>query len=219
MTVVCEYKVKIGFERGLKNYLAAWARGDPHLVTLDGLSYTFNGRGEFTLVETSDGRFTLQGRMVDVLNENGTATMATVFSAVVAQEGDSDIVQFEVSENDTVIALINGQVIDSRICSQQFNNVTILQIGNGIVSALFSSGATIQAHVENGIMSTVMCSLPESYRAIGTQGLLGSFNGDTSDDLMPRLGNMALPTGSNIEDIHEVFGLTCKLAFSWMSCR
>ena len=33
----------------------ARTRGDPHLVTLDGHKYTFNGRGEFTLTETSDG--------------------------------------------------------------------------------------------------------------------------------------------------------------------
>ena len=30
-------------------------RGDPHLTTLDGLSYTFNGHGEFTLIKSTDG--------------------------------------------------------------------------------------------------------------------------------------------------------------------
>ena len=30
-------------------------RGDPRLTTLDGLSYTFNGHGEFTLVRSTDG--------------------------------------------------------------------------------------------------------------------------------------------------------------------
>ena len=30
-------------------------RGDPHLTTLDGLSYTFNGHGEFTLIRSTDG--------------------------------------------------------------------------------------------------------------------------------------------------------------------
>jgi len=52
---------------------SARARGDPHLVTLDGHKYTFNGKGEFTLVEILDNHFTLQARMVDIINENGTA--------------------------------------------------------------------------------------------------------------------------------------------------
>ena len=42
--------------------------GDPHLLTLDGHQYTFNGRGEFILIETRDDRFTLQGRMIPAEN-------------------------------------------------------------------------------------------------------------------------------------------------------
>lgn len=34
--------------------------GDPHMVTLDGLKYTFNGKGEFTLIETTNNSFSLQ---------------------------------------------------------------------------------------------------------------------------------------------------------------
>ena len=30
-------------------------RGDPHITTFDGLSYTFNGHGEFILVKSTDG--------------------------------------------------------------------------------------------------------------------------------------------------------------------
>ena len=65
-------------------------------MTLDGYKYTFNGRGEFTLIEISNNSFTLQGRMVNVANQDGATARATVFSAIVAREGDSDVVQFEV---------------------------------------------------------------------------------------------------------------------------
>ena len=32
--------------------ISAWMRGDPHFTTMDGLTYTFNGRGEFVLLRT-----------------------------------------------------------------------------------------------------------------------------------------------------------------------
>lgn len=34
----------------------AQAAGDPHLVTLDNLSYTFNGEGDFVLLQDISGR-------------------------------------------------------------------------------------------------------------------------------------------------------------------
>ena len=34
--------------------ISAWMRGDPHFTTMDGLTYTFNGRGEFVLLKTEN---------------------------------------------------------------------------------------------------------------------------------------------------------------------
>ena len=43
---------------------AAQIRGDPHITTLDDLTYTFNGHGEYVLLQTLDGEtpFQLQVR-------------------------------------------------------------------------------------------------------------------------------------------------------------
>ena len=38
--------------------------GDPHIVTLDGLQYTFNGIGEFLLVDADGGTFVMQARSI-----------------------------------------------------------------------------------------------------------------------------------------------------------
>ena len=64
--------------------------GDPHVLTLDGGDYTFNGWGEYTMVRlvTDNVTFTLQGRTDKALTDNGTAINATVFSAFAAGEGD-----------------------------------------------------------------------------------------------------------------------------------
>ena len=51
--------------------------GDPHFTTLDGITYTFNGRGEYTLVKALHTGFSVQGRTQPVSNTSN----ATQFSA------------------------------------------------------------------------------------------------------------------------------------------
>ena len=68
-------------------------------MTLDLHKYTFNGKGEFVLIETNDQSFTLQGRMIEVKTSLGSVADATVFSACVAKEKSSSTVQFEISLN------------------------------------------------------------------------------------------------------------------------
>ena len=180
-------------------------------MTLDGYKYTFNGRGEFTLIETSNGGFTLQGRMVDIASQNGDPAQATVFSAIVAREADSDTVQFETSANNGIAALVNGEEVDFNVVEQEFKNVTVTDLGNNTLSAAFSNGVYLEVQQENNILASVLISLPKSYKDIPTQGLLGSFNGDTSDDLKPKSGEKPIPLNSTLQEIHQLFGLTCEL--------
>ena len=60
----------------------AWGWGDPHITTLDGRLYTFNGWGEYTLVKVSlsqqNETFILQGRTQPV--ESSTATQFAAFA-------------------------------------------------------------------------------------------------------------------------------------------
>ena len=183
-------------------------RGDPHMVTLDGLRYTFNGRGEFVLVGTADDSFSMQGRMIRALDAGGNPTLGTVFSALVARQNDSDTVQLEVRS--TIIrARVNGAIVDfTGLPIQSFTNVVLIDNGNNTVTAQFSNGAEISATVELGIISTVFVNLPSSLETF-TFGLLGNFNGDQSDDLLPSGGSSPLPTSSSLQDIHEMFGKTC----------
>ena len=62
--------------------------GDPHLVTLDGHNYTFNGHGEFTLIQSLDKSHTIQVQMTELHTNNAsTQTLAgsgTVISAILA---------------------------------------------------------------------------------------------------------------------------------------
>jgi len=65
--------------------------GDPHIRTLDNQTFTFNGLGEYTLlqVRTENTTFDIQGRTVRPLQDNGKYSTATVFSAFAALEGST----------------------------------------------------------------------------------------------------------------------------------
>ena len=129
-------------------------RGDPHLVTLDGHQYTFNGNGEFTLIDTPDKSFALQARMVPINSTAGNSSQATVFKAIVARQNNSDTVQFEITE-DGAIALVNGEQLDfSLIKEYEFNNVIVNDLGNNSFSATFYSGVYLEVKEENDIFSS-----------------------------------------------------------------
>ena len=191
----------------------AFVIGDPHIVTLDGLKYTFNGKGEFVLIETVDANFALQGRMVDATDQDGNPARATIFSAIAARQSDSATVQFEISRRG-LDALVDGERVEFEdLPVQTFNNVTVrVEEGrNDSLSASFSSGARMQVRVENDILSVLLVSLPDTFQG-RTRGLMGNFNGDTSDDLQPRVIPAPIPASSPLFDIHFNFGVTCKLS-------
>ena len=148
--------------------------GDPHIVILDGLKYTFNGKGEYILIATDGGMFSLQGRMVEAEINSGGNASASVFSTLVAQQTYSDTVQFELSRG--IDVRVNGEIlVFSDLDEIPFNNVTMSDRGNSSYSALFNSGAYVEVRLENDIISTVLVSLPDSFEGI-TRGLMGSYN-------------------------------------------
>ena len=199
-------------------YFPACVYGDPHIVTLDNFKYTFNGLGEYVLIETppaSPGpQFSLQGRMeVPAGAEDSERVIqATVFTAIVGKEAFSDTVQIQLTEGgDSLEMLMNGELVDfSDLPEQQFSNVSVADLGNDTLSATFSSGVYLEAREENGIVSTLLLSLARDTYQGRTRGLMGNFNGDTADDLVPRGGAEGIPLTSSLEDIHNLFGVTCK---------
>ena len=193
--------------------------GDPHFLTHDGHMYTFNGKGEFQLIQTSNDSFSVQVRMVPVNNSFGNGSQATVFTAVVSKQHDSDRVQFEVVESE-IIVLVNGEQIDFTVIKEQeFSNVAIYDLGNSSFSATFSTGAYIEVREENDFFSLLIISLPKAFKEIKTSGLMGSFNGNITDDLLPNGNTEPLSLNSTIQEIHEKFGLTCELYYTITSVQ
>lgn len=69
------------------------ALGDPHLTTLDGLSFTFNGHGEFILLKASD--MEVQGRFAPLMKDGIKG--ATCISSIVGKQTDSDKVEIRLN--------------------------------------------------------------------------------------------------------------------------
>lgn len=67
--------------------------GDPHMITLDGVEYTFNGYGEYHIIHVDGPEFNLQGRMQPLVDQSGNTTKATVYKAFAMKHNNSDIVQ------------------------------------------------------------------------------------------------------------------------------
>ena len=105
---------------------------------------------------------------------------------------------------------MNGDLVDfGMVVSQRFANVTVSDNGNGTLSADFTSGNSIQVTERNGIISDILVTISNKYFN-RTRGLLGQFNGDTTDDLRPANSSVPLPLNSSPEMIHYRFGLTCE---------
>jgi len=187
--------------------------GDPHILTLDGYQYTFNGKGEFILIQTQPQVFSLQGRMEQAIDANGSPALGTVFTALLAKQHTSNTtVQFQVNPKDgSLLILVNGETIEfDGVPILEYEGVTLFDEGNNSVHAFFSSRASIEVTVANNMLSLIAAALPESLKRT-TSGLMGNFNGIKSDDLKPRNQNTFISITENSSTIHRTFGITCKL--------
>lgn len=56
----------------MERYFSGSYWGDPHVVTSDGLGYTFNGLGEYLFTNIDNGSTIIQARTEKVILEDGS---------------------------------------------------------------------------------------------------------------------------------------------------
>ncbi|XP_072026993.1 uncharacterized protein [Amphiura filiformis] len=195
--------------------------GDPHLATLDGNSYTFNGKGEYVMLKADPvsgmDSFILQARTKTLPNSDFPIT---VFVAVVAQYGSSDIVHVELNSRRFLDVWVReqGQEDWSKLSFEQNKwwslkgvSVSGLNIAETGVLVLFDGGVSLQLRTTIGtsrVMSVLFLG-PESFKG-HTEGLLGTWNDNPDDDLLTPSGTI-VPSDSSTEDIHYQFGQTWQI--------
>ncbi|XP_032898980.1 sushi domain-containing protein 2 [Amblyraja radiata] len=185
------------------------AFGDPHLFTFDGTNFTFNGRGEYTLV-TGEGNSTsetlqIQGRTKIIKNTEGTNAHVTGFAAVAMQEGDSDLIEVRIPDHpseSSVEVLVNKEIVTFN--EQNWMDLKGVFLYSPIVhhvTTMFPSGAGVEARARGTILSITIL-LPETFMN-RTEGLFGVMNNDPNDDFTFRNGS-TLPTDTSQEMLFEL---------------
>nr|XP_054773489.1 sushi domain-containing protein 2-like [Lytechinus pictus] len=190
----------------------ALGNGDPHISTTDSTTYTFNGYGEFTMMTALNGTFILQARTAPL---EGVSN-ATVFVAMAARFGDSDIIHVQTNERRVLDAYVrvagggrsqNFTRIDFDQASRwSFSGVSVTGrniTSDGIVIT-FDQGVGLTMKASEGAMSILLVA-PESFLG-QTQGLMGTWNGNSSDDFLTPNGTLLSPN-STTEELHYQFGM------------
>ncbi|KAL3848352.1 hypothetical protein ACJMK2_019220, partial [Sinanodonta woodiana] len=169
--------------------LFGFTYGDPHIVTLDGFNYTFNGWGEYTLVEINS-TFVVQARTELAVRADGDLINATIFSAFAALDIQNASIHIELNKDKNGL-IVYGNQID---LTSNFNEESQYSLETDILSiskakndstlkVLFpSSGIYMNVSIGNGML-TLGLSIPRKY-SNQTRGLLGNFNNDSTDDLV-----------------------------------
>lgn len=185
----------------------SWPRatisGDPHIKTLDGLDYSLDVVGEFTLLETAlpvgPDDFTLQGRF-EAINENAsklTAVSMPFFGNTLEFQDNGKML---INGKDT--PLTNGKMIGTPIFAGIFKEGTKYTVTLPVEG---SSDEFIAITWDNGVLGV---SLPTESQVAG---LLGDNDGSTKDELT--YGNYApLPANPSAELLHGSFADTWRLA-------
>ncbi|XP_031552818.1 mucin-like protein [Actinia tenebrosa] len=197
-------------DRRFRFTMWSWFWGDPHFVTLDSKNYTFNGLGEYVMLDAKDGYFQLQAR-TSLAKGNGTATM---FSGAVAKENNSVPVQVTLPyDNETMEVLVDGKPFDFKSLtneSQDLDNgsVTVSKPKKQCLEMSFHSGMSVTICEKQHILSIVTAA-PESFKN-KTKGLLGTWNGNAEDDFTLPNGTV-LPHDMNGNDIHYKYGMAWQV--------
>ncbi|KAK4336770.1 hypothetical protein RND71_043857 [Anisodus tanguticus] len=201
--------------------------GDPHILTFDNSSYTFNGKGEYVLVHADNPmhKLDIQARFEQVPRKLRIDSVinATQLTAIAARDNQSATVEFRIRPNAArwryqMYTLIDNEYVffwDDSMRVQNFRGVSLYQPA-GIqnmshIIAMFDSGAGIEVMTTEGHMTTRVY-LPRTYMNI-TRGLLGFYNGDKKDDFKAPTGNgynSFTYDQNNLRDLHE-FGMKWRV--------
>jgi len=160
--------------------------GDPHIDTLDGLSYSFQSAGEFVLIEAVDGPpFVVQTRQVPA---DGICAGVAVNAAVATFAGDQRVV---FSRDADMPVRIDGEPVALDGGLLALGGGAILERGAGLEEEYelsWPSGERLRVRVEPGVLVDAAVALPEGRRS-QVRGLLGDFDGTPDNDLTLRDGD------------------------------
>jgi sushi domain-containing protein 2 len=176
--------------------------GDPHFLTLDGLGYTFNGYGEYVLLQIDQIGFSIQVRLHPYKSSRGT-----VFTGIALSGRGIDRVQVELNSitNDLEF-YINGLIANE---GSEFNLVLngISVVGSSkSFSFICINGISVQAELTETLDSFYVVTVVPSKFKRQTKGLLGFMDGQTQNDFTLPDGTVLQLDSNNDKVLFNAFG-------------
>ncbi|XP_052809616.1 mucin-like protein [Mya arenaria] len=212
------------------DFAVSW--GDPHILTLDGKRYIFNGLGEYTLLTYKHGgkEFSLQARTERAIKANGQLSDATLFSAFAAFDSYNSSVHVEVNnDNEGFLAFVNKidvtQDIQKKNSSHLFSDSKHMFVKKytsetkttdaSIEVSFLSAGVTLNITARNGMLS--LSTIVKTALHGRVRGLLGNFDGNPDNDFITP-DNLTLDPNMNESEIFD-FGKTWEIDASRSAFR
>uniref|UniRef100_A0A8W8NAK6 Uncharacterized protein n=1 Tax=Magallana gigas TaxID=29159 RepID=A0A8W8NAK6_MAGGI len=163
--------------------------GDPHIVTLDGLNYTFNGYGEYTMLNISKNtiQFDFQARTDLATTANDTTINATIFSAFVAQDQTGSNLQIEMSRDKTrMLVRVNGRDLTREFENSSYvylkQNLSVRWENNTLAASFLQTSIIVK--VSLGVRFLISEVVVDSEYGGHAKGLMGNFDGNPTNDFI-----------------------------------
>ncbi|KAI8480944.1 hypothetical protein Bbelb_413170 [Branchiostoma belcheri] len=200
------YPIRIAWIRRVRRRTRFW--GDPHISTLDGVRYTFNGLGEFVLVDMEDGEYQVQGRTCFAKG----SSRATIFCAIAAAQRNHTGIQVNLEGDSGAELYVNSTAVnispfeDEDLELEVDGSALVTRPSNNSILIVFFSGITLKVTANKAMLFVEFSALMEYMNK--TRGLLGRWDGDTSNDFEFSNGTVLHPNSSE----RQVF----EMGNSWL---
>ncbi len=183
--------------------------GEPHLVTADGVRLDFQAAGEFVVARSSDGAFEVQARY-EPSRVVRPVTMTTALTTRIG--GDRIGFYTDPDTGDTSRTLvINGQAIERAQYSVTLPGGGVVERIGADVRVTWPDGSKLAVEIYGKFMNFSMT--PSDAIAASIVGVLGTRDGDGSNDLATRDGTLLDPESPDfIEQLYGPFADSWRIA-------
>jgi von Willebrand factor type D domain len=181
--------------------------GDPHMTSLDGTSFDFQAAGEFVLVESStEPQLVIQARFEPMATSSKIPACLniSVGTAVAVLAGQQRITAY--ARPAWSVWLDGTELSSGQAVAVETGGV--LRVTRGALSMEWPNGQRIE--FSGGNTGRLGVALPASRRG-RVRGLLGQFDGETSNDFATRDGRLLLAPPS-FSHLYEELGASWRVS-------